>query len=138
MDGKRWLVIGALLALGSVALGAFGAHGLKTMLSSGSLDAAQQSKLLDNWDVAARYQMVHALALLAVGILAGRQASRWLDAAGTLFCIGVLIFSGGLYTYVLTGTKLWAMIVPIGGVSFLAGWLTLAIGVAFGPSIRQQ
>ena len=130
MDGKRWLVIGALLALCSVAFGAFGAHGLKTTLGSGSLDAAQQAKLLHDWDVGAQYQMYHALALIAVGLLAGRQASRWLPAAGTLFCIGVFVFSGGLYAYVLTGTKLWAMIVPIGGVSFLAGWLTLAIGVA--------
>jgi uncharacterized membrane protein YgdD (TMEM256/DUF423 family) len=100
------------------------------MLSRGSLDAAQQARLLDNWDVAARYQMYHALALLAVGILATGQPKRLFDATGVLFCIGVFVFSGCLYAYVLTGAKLWAMVVPIGGVSFLAGWLTLAIGVA--------
>lgn len=138
MKSKNWIVIGAVVALCGVALGAFGAHGLKSMLSSGDLDVSQQIKLLHDWDVAARYQMYHALAILAVGIVAQRSPNRWLHAAGALFCIGVLIFSGGLYVYVLTGAKLWAMIVPIGGVAFLIGWFSFAIGAARGNNRLQS
>ncbi len=130
MDGKWWLVLGALLGLSAVAFGAFGAHGLESKLSGGSLDQAAQTKLLDNWEVGSRYQMYHALALLALGVMAGRQPTRILHTAGILFCVGVLVFSGGLYVYVLSGVRAWAMIVPIGGVTLMAGWLAMAIGVA--------
>ncbi len=127
MDGKWWLVLGALLGLLAVACGAFGAHGLETQLSNSGMDAATQAKLLDNWDVGAKYQMYHALALLAAGIIGGRHPSRILHTAGILFCLGVLVFSGGLYVYVLSGLRAWAMIVPLGGVAMMGGWLALAI-----------
>lgn len=130
MDGKWWFVLGALLGLLAVGFGAFGAHGLEAKLSSGSMDVATQAKLLDNWDVGARYQMYHALALLVLGIVGGRRPTRMLHTAGILFCLGVLIFSGGLYVYVLTGVRAWAMIVPVGGVAMMAGWLALAVGAA--------
>ncbi len=138
MDGKWWIVLGALLGLSAVAFGAFGAHGLESKLSEGSLDQAAQTKLLDNWAVGSRYQMYHALALLALGIVAGRRPTRTLHTAGILFCVGVLVFSGGLYVYVLTGVRAWAMIVPVGGVAMMAGWLALAIGAARSATILRD
>jgi uncharacterized membrane protein YgdD (TMEM256/DUF423 family) len=128
MRGKRWLAIGALLAFVGVALGAFGAHGLKTSLRSGPLPPDEQTRRLENWETAARYQMYHALALVCVGIMAASQWRRVLDVAAASFCLGVVVFSGCLYTYVLTGARVWAMIVPLGGVLLLVGWLALLVG----------
>jgi uncharacterized membrane protein YgdD (TMEM256/DUF423 family) len=126
--GRYWLVMGALFGLTSVALGAFGAHGLERVLAQADYEAAQQVRLLDDWEVAARYQMYHALALSVVGVLSSRAPRRSLNIAGGLFSLGVLVFSGCLYLYVLTGAKPWAMIVPLGAVSLMLGWMGLAIG----------
>jgi uncharacterized membrane protein YgdD (TMEM256/DUF423 family) len=128
MRGKWWLALGAFFVFAGVALGAFGAHGLKTALGQWELPPEEQERRLENWETAARYQMVHALALVCVGILAAGQPRRTFDAAAAAFCGGVVIFSGGLYTYVLTGDRVWAMIVPLGGVLLLAGWGALVIG----------
>ena len=81
-------------------------------------DAGEQEQRLDNWEVAARYQMYHGLALIAVGLLASGRSRRLLHVAAAAFSAGVLIFSGCLYAYVLTGAKPWAMIVPVGGYFF--------------------
>lgn len=129
MTGKWWLVVGALLGLTGVGLGAFGAHGLETMLDNWGLDQAEQMKRLDNWETATRYQMYHALALLAVGLLALSSPRRTFHAAGAAFTFGVLFFSGCLFAYVLSGAKAFAMPVPIGGVLLMAGWLLLLVGV---------
>lgn len=140
MRGKWWLAVGAFFGFAGVALGAFGAHGLKTALRQGQLAPEEQEKRLENWETAARYQMVHALALVCVGIVAAGQPRRLFDAAAAAFCGGVVIFSGGLYTYVLTGARIWAMIVPLGGVLLLAGWGGLAIGCLLGghpTDVRQ-
>jgi uncharacterized membrane protein YgdD (TMEM256/DUF423 family) len=126
--GRNWLAIGALLGFLGVALGAFGAHGLEGQFKSWDLSAADQAKRLQNWEVAVRYQMYHALALLVVGLVAARQPSRWLDVAGVLFGLGVLVFSGCLYAYALTGVRGLGLIVPLGGTAFLIGWLALAWG----------
>jgi uncharacterized membrane protein YgdD (TMEM256/DUF423 family) len=138
MDGKWWCTVGAVLGLLAVAFGAFGAHALEGKLDGGDVDAVTQAKLLDTWDVGARYQMYHALALLSVGIVGGRRPTRILQAAGILFCLGVLIFSGGLYVYVLSGVRAWAMIVPVGGVAMISGWLLLAIGVARTAAVSRD
>jgi len=127
--GKWWLAIGALFGLASVALGAFGAHGLKTSLRAGDLTPQEQTQRLDNWEVAARYQMYHGLALLAVGLLAAHRPRRLWSVAAAAFTAGVLIFSGCLYAYVLSGAKLWALIVPVGGVLLLVGWLSFLLAV---------
>ena len=124
---RYWLMIGAVLGFLGVALGAFGAHGLERVFHSWDLSPAEYAKRMQNWEVAVRYQMYHALALLAVGLLAERKKSRWLTWAGGTFCLGVLVFSGCLYAYALTGVRVLGMIVPIGGVSLLAGWLALAV-----------
>lgn len=113
------MFIGALLGGVGVGLGAFGAHGLRQRLSP---------EMLAVFETGARYQMYHALALLAVAALLARQdASRALTFAGWSFTAGTFIFSGSLYLLALTGVSTLGAITPIGGVAFLAGWLALAI-----------
>lgn len=107
----------------SVALGAFGAHGLKSGLLVGLDDAP---KRLEWWETAVDYQMWHSLLLLAVAIgwphLAPRTRSRMLFA----FLVGVVLFSGSLYVMTLTGLRALGAITPVGGVSFLMLWALVA------------
>lgn len=123
------VIIGALLAAAGVGLGAFGAHGLSDALGA-ELAPAERERRLDNWDVAVRYQMYHALGLLAAGILSRFNPSQALRWAAWLFLLGVAIFSGCLYMLVLSGIKILGAIVPIGGVAMIAGWIALAAGSA--------
>lgn len=119
---RTFLVLGAVLAALGVAAGAFGAHGL-----AGQVPAER----LATFETGARYHLVHALALVLVGILAERwAASRALRAAGWLLVAGVLIFSGSLYLLVLTDTPWLGAVTPLGGVAFIAGWLALAWAAA--------
>ena len=139
MRGKWWLAMGAFLGFASVGLGAFGAHGLKTSLRNGALAPDEQERRLENWETAARYQMYHALALVCVGTIAAGRPRRVFDVAAVSFCCGVTVFSGCLYAYVLTGSKAWAMIVPVGGVLLLVGWLALLVGsVLPAPAAAQD
>ena len=117
--GTAFVALGALLGLVSVAAGAFGAHGLRDRLTADQLEVFQ---------TAVRYQMWHALALLAVGLLQAHVTGRWLGAAGWLFTAGVALFSGSLYLLVLTGWRWVGPVTPIGGTALLAGWLCLAAG----------
>ncbi len=127
---QRWGVVAALLGALAVALGAFGAHLLPNYLAGLGLEPAEQLKRLNNWETAARYQMYHALALLAVAWLVSRPApSLAATIAGVCFVLGVLIFSGCLYALVLSGVKVLGAIVPIGGLLMIAGWIVL--GLAF-------
>jgi uncharacterized membrane protein YgdD (TMEM256/DUF423 family) len=84
-------------------------------------------KRLETWEVAVRYQIYHALALLALGVLASRGNDHYLGWAAKLFIAGVTIFSGCLYALVLSGVKILGAIVPIGGTCLIAGWILLAI-----------
>ena len=120
MTSSPWTRLGALSAALAVAAGAFGAHALADRLGE---------RALATFEVAARYQMYHALALLAVGLLAGRSAvpSKTLNAAGWAFFIGTILFSGSLYALALTGVRKLGMITPIGGVAFLIGWVMLVV-----------
>ena len=112
--------IGALSALVSVAAGAFGAHALRVRLTPEHLAV---------FETAARYQMYHALGLLAVAW----AVTRWPGAlpvwAGWLFVAGTVLFSGSLYILALTGVRSWGAVTPLGGVAFLAGWVCLALSV---------
>ena len=121
-----WLFIAAVLGGLAVGAGAFGAHALKKNLAAQS-DAAAAERSLANWETAARYQMYHALALLAVGVLATRDRSGLLNAAGAAMTLGTLIFSGCLYALVLSGQRWLGAIVPIGGSLLIVGWLLLAV-----------
>lgn len=127
MDGTIWLRVGGTLGALAVAAGAFGAHALEGRVAAGTLTARQ----LATFETAAKYQMYHALALVAAGLLALRTpGSPAATAAGWSFLAGVVLFSGSLYALVLTGQKWLGMITPIGGVAFIAGWLALAAASA--------
>lgn len=110
------LLCGAIYGFLGVALGAFGAHGLRERLTP---------DLLAVWKTAVEYQFYHALALLLVGLLASQRPSIALTNAGICFALGVLIFSGSLYTLALSGQRWLGAITPIGGLLFLAGWALL-------------
>ncbi|TAJ52218.1 MAG: DUF423 domain-containing protein [Nevskiaceae bacterium] len=110
------LLGGAIYGFLGVALGAFGAHGLRERLTP---------DLLAVWKTAVEYQFYHALALLLVGLLASQRPSIALTNAGICFALGVLIFSGSLYTLALSGQRWLGAITPIGGLLFLAGWALL-------------
>jgi uncharacterized membrane protein YgdD (TMEM256/DUF423 family) len=130
MNGSPWTRIGAVLGLFAVAAGAFGAHVLKQRYAFGPNELA-------TFETAVRYQMYHALALLAVGHLASTEGrSRRVAVAGWSFLVGTLLFSGSLYGLVLTGARWLGPITPLGGVGFLIGWLALAL--AAGPQSRGK
>ncbi len=118
-----FVVIGALLAALAVGLGAFGAHGLKTLVEQGKFSA----KDLETFHTAVQYQMIHALGLILIGLLAAARPSMIFDVAGWTMFAGIFLFSGFLYAYVATGMKPFAMIVPIGGVAFIVAWLGVAV-----------
>jgi uncharacterized membrane protein YgdD (TMEM256/DUF423 family) len=113
-----WLAAGALSGLIGVACGAFGAHGLRGRLSPDSLAV---------WETAARYQLFHAVALLAVGLLAEHRRGRGLALAGGAFALGTLLFSGSLYALAMTGARAWGMVTPLGGAAWLVGWGALLV-----------
>ena len=114
---------GAALALLAVAAGAFGAHALRARLPADGLET---------WELAARYQMVHALALLAFA-WAATQWQRYPAAlAGGLMIAGVLVFSGTLYALALGAPRWFGAITPIGGVALLVAWLVAAVGAIRG------
>ena len=114
---RGWAALGALSAGLSVAAGAFGAHALKVRLGA---DARAV------WETAARYQMAHALALLAVAAAARAWGGRLPHAAGVLFVAGTVLFSGSLYALAISGVRALGAVAPLGGTAFLAGWACLA------------
>jgi uncharacterized membrane protein YgdD (TMEM256/DUF423 family) len=120
---KTFFAIGALSALVAVAAGAFGAHGLADRLPA---------ERLVTFETAARYQMYHALALLAVAGAATRWPGSPVTAAGWLFLAGTVLVSGSLYVLSLTGIRWLGAITPLGGVAFIAGWACLAWAAAKG------
>lgn len=128
MKARHILMAGAILGSLGVALGAFGAHWLEGAVQQWGLAPEVQLKRLATWEVAVRYQMYHALALLAVGVLATRGMNRLLGWSAGLFIVGTAIFSGCLYALVLSGVKILGAIVPIGGTCLIVGWILLAIG----------
>jgi uncharacterized membrane protein YgdD (TMEM256/DUF423 family) len=123
---KKFLQIAAILTAITIAMGAFGAHKLKTMVSEASVNT---------FETGVRYQFYHAFGLFIVGILYKEYSNKFLRWAGWLFIGGVLLFSGSLYilTYkavtVSTGFNWAGPITPLGGLLFIAGWLSLAIGI---------
>lgn len=116
----RW---GAALGFLGVAAGTFGAHGLERITT--------EAEALDWWSTGVLYHLVHALALLAVGLMAaapatGDRPSRALTVAGWSFTLGVVVFSGSLYAMSLGAPRWFGAITPLGGVAFLVGWVSLA------------
>jgi uncharacterized membrane protein YgdD (TMEM256/DUF423 family) len=113
---NRWIVVGAVSMAVGVALGAFGAHALRDSLTA---------KELDWWRTAQEYQVWHALGLVLLGLL--DPSGRRLAAVGWLFVVGTLVFSGTLYAMALGGPPWLGAVTPIGGASFIAGWIALAL-----------
>lgn len=116
---KTFAILGAIGGLVSVTLGAFGAHALKSTLSS---------DMLETFETGVRYQMYHSLALLAVVWALVRTESAIFGASGWCFVAGIVLFSGSLYLLAFTGIKWFGAITPIGGLAFLAGWGLMAYG----------
>ena len=117
---RLFFLVGSISALIAVGLGAFAAHGLKGRLTP---------EMLNAFEVGVRYQMYHALALLAVAWALSRWPRAEITVAGWLFVAGTIVFSGSLYLLSLTGVRWIGAITPIGGVAFLLGWLSLVWGV---------
>ena len=115
---KTFFVIGAIFAGLAVAFGAFGAHGLKGVLSA---------DMLATFETGVRYHMYHALALIAVALAYAQWQKPLLIMAGWLFVAGIVIFSGSLYLLSLTGLRWLGAITPIGGVALIVGWVLLAV-----------
>lgn len=118
---KLWLVTGAVCMALAVVLGAFGAHALKNRLPA---------DLLAVYHTGVEYHFYHALGLLLVGVIAGFYPQvggvQW---AGALLLAGIVVFSGSLYALALSGVRVLGAITPLGGVAFIAGWITLAVSV---------
>jgi len=116
---QTFIILGSFNAFLAVALGAFGAHGLKPILSE-SLMAVYQTGV--------QYHSMHALGLIGIGILAQNvRNSLFLKLSGWLLLIGIILFCGSLYALSITEIRKFGMITPLGGVSFLLGWLSLTV-----------
>ena len=116
---KGFFVAAAMLAFLAVAGGAFGAHGLKSRVSS---------DMIDTFQTGIQYQFYHALGLLVVAVMMHLfSPGTMLKLSGFLFIGGIVVFSGSLYVLVLTGIKWLGAITPIGGLAFLAGWVCLTL-----------
>lgn len=112
------LLLAAFAGFTGVALGAFAAHGLKGRLTADYLAVFQTGT---------HYQLIHALALFGVGLLALQRPGRLVNSAGALFALGIVLFSGSLYLLTLSGVSALGIVTPFGGVAFLAGWLCLGL-----------
>lgn len=112
-------IAGALAGFIGVALGAFGAHGLRGQLSP---------EMMAVFETGVRYQLFHGVALFAAAWGWGRWQHRVFGVAGALFAAGIVVFSGSLYLLALTGIRALGAVTPLGGLAFLAGWLCLAWG----------
>lgn len=114
---KRYLIIGSVLAMLAVIIGAFGAHAL-----SATLEHTGRS---ETYNTGVRYQMFHALAIFLVGILMKQTPHVLLKLVNGLFLFGVIIFSGSLYVLSVTDYTLLGAVTPLGGICFIGGWLIL-------------
>jgi len=112
---RPWLLIGILFAAAAVGIGAFGAHGLE--------ETFKETGKGDRYETGVKYQMYHALGLIAAAIWAERaigvSSIKWI---GLCFSLGIVLFSGSLYIIGITGITKWGMVTPFGGGLFLAGW----------------
>lgn len=112
----RFALTGAVFGLLAVVLGAFGSHSLKDVLDADALAV---------YETAVRYQMYHALALLALGWLEASSRTPWFRWAGSLFVAGTVLFSGSLFAWTVTGTPWLGAVTPLGGLLLVLGWACL-------------
>jgi uncharacterized membrane protein YgdD (TMEM256/DUF423 family) len=121
MNKNFSLTAGAILAGLGVALGAVGAHAWKELLA--------QNGRTETYELAVRYHLFHAFALLFNGLLMHHKMNRMISSASILFLSGMVCFSGSLYLLALTGTRFMVFITPLGGVLMIAGWFVLTLGI---------
>ena len=114
-----FISLGGILAALAVALGALGAHALKTKLTP---------EQLATFHTAVQYQMMHAVGLVLLGLLSLHRPSRWFVCSGWSMLLGMVLFSGLLYAWLATGRRLFVYPVPVGGSLFILAWVLLAIG----------
>ena len=117
---KTILIFASLFLALAVAIGAFGAHGLKSHLTG---------EMLTIYKTGVEYHFYHALGLLLIGVLAFSMPSDYLKWSAIMLSAGIILFSGSLYALAITGIKGLGAITPIGGLSFIAGWILLLIAV---------
>jgi uncharacterized membrane protein YgdD (TMEM256/DUF423 family) len=117
MNDRQLIVLGSLNMLVAVGAGAFGAHGLRRLVTP---------DLLAVWQTGVTYHLIHGLGLLAIALMMPRLGGPALSWAANLMFIGIVLFSGSLYALTLTGTKLLGAITPLGGVAFLLSWALIA------------
>ena len=123
---KGFLITGSILGALAVALGAFGAHGLKKIVPA---------ETISTFETGVKYQFYHCFALILVGMLAEKFSSAWISYAGYAFITGIILFSGSLYVLTLlkatstVGLNGIGIITPFGGLFLIAGWLFLAVGL---------
>ena len=116
---KVFIILGSLNAFLAVALGAFGAHGLQNKLTE---------QMLATYETGVKYHMMHALGLILIGIISRyTSGSVLINWSGWLICAGIVLFSGSLYLLSISGIRWLGAVTPLGGLSFLAGWLLLAV-----------
>jgi len=120
MKNKQILFTGATFMALAVLFGAFGAHALKSSLSP---------DMLTVYKTGVEYQFYHALGLLLIGLIGFKIDSKWLRWSGILLVAGIILFSGSLYALSISGIKTLGAITPIGGLSFVAGWVSLAVAI---------
>lgn len=117
---NHFIFLGAILALLSVMLGAFGAHGLKQHIAP---------HLMEVYQTGVQYHMLHALGLILLGIVVEIQGARRLYSwAGNCMLVGIVLFSGSLYLLAITGIRWLGAITPLGGILFLLAWALFALG----------
>ncbi len=122
MTAKTILILGGILGVLSVGIGAFGAHGLEATLTANAR--------LETFETAVKYQFYHTLALILLGVLMLNVQNNYFSYAGIAFLAGIVIFSGSLYTLSLTNITWLGAITPIGGLAFILGWIFLILGVS--------
>jgi uncharacterized membrane protein YgdD (TMEM256/DUF423 family) len=121
MNQKKTLIAGATLGLLGVALGAFGAHALKALLTANGRT--------ETFELAVRYEFYHSLALLFIGLMMEKFDRPVIRGSTAFLLIGVILFSGSLFLFAVTNTTTFAMITPVGGLALLMGWVLLLFAV---------
>jgi len=111
---KMWIILAGFMGLTGVALGAFGAHGLRSNISS---------EMLSIYKTGILYHLIHSVAMLAVALF---NNSKFYKSA-LMFFTGIILFSFSLYLYAITGNTTFAIVTPVGGIFFLIGWLLIII-----------
>ncbi|MCK5901549.1 MAG: DUF423 domain-containing protein [Cocleimonas sp.] len=116
---NKFLLVGAVFSLFAVIIGAFGAHGLEQITSD--------EKMLARFNTGVDYQFFHAFSITVFALFLKQETARLLTRAMLFFSLGIILFSGSLYSYALTGNKLFGMITPLGGLAFIIGWVLVIL-----------